>query len=576
MSRFALFAVLLVAATGPVAAAPVPKEPTGRPWSMFGGTPARNMANRTEKLPALPREGPDWTRADAAKTWEAEWVLWSAPLGSRCNSSPIVAGGKVFVGTNNQQPRNARDMRLVKGGPPEPLDKGVLMCFDERTGQFLWQAVHDMLPAGGVNNWPREGVCSAPAVIGDRVYYVSNQCRVVCLDANGFANGNQGIQTEKYRDKTDADIIWEYDMIRELDVFPHCVANGSPLVVGDRIFVCTSNGVDESHINIPSPNAPSLICLDRSTGKLLWKDSSPGKNVMHGQWSSPAYSADPVPQVIQGQGDGWLRGFDAATGKLLWKFDGNRKGATFDIGGTGEKSDFLATPVVDGGRVFIGTGQDPEHSAGPGNLWCIDLKKAVDLGAKADGRDVSPDLVVKVERNPGGADKVVTKANPASALAWVFGGQETRKWAPLDFKFGRTLSTVAVVDEVVYAADILGHVHCLSAQTGEPFWQYDTRASIWGSPYCVDGKVLLCTDAGDLFAFKHTAKPPRFDALDAAKGAANRREARATFKDVRAQVEKACLLARVELPSTIRSTPVVANGVLFVATENTLYAIRKR
>ena len=243
------------------------------------------------------------------------------------------------------------------------------------------------------------------------MYYVSNQCRVVCLDVNGFADGNQGIQNEKYKDATDADIIWEYDMIRELKVFPHNMSNCSPLVVGDFIFVCTSNGVDESHVNLPSPEAPSLICLDRNTGKLLWKDNSPGRTIMHGQWSSPSYAEEPVPQVIHGQGDGWLRAFDPATGNLLWKFDCNKKGAKYELGGNGDKSDFIAMPVVHDGRVYIGTGQDPEHSTGIAYLWCIDLKKAVELGAKAPDRDVSPELVVRVEKQ-GDAEKVVTKPNP--------------------------------------------------------------------------------------------------------------------------------------------------------------------
>src|SRR5262249_55136763 len=154
-------------------------------------------------------------------------------------------------------------------------------------------------------------------------------------------------------DPDDADIIWEYDMRRELKVFPHNMSNGSPLIVGDRLFVQTSNGVDETHTKISSPEAPGLICLNRHNGKLLWSDNSPGKNIMHGQWSSPAYAEEPVPQVIHGQGDGWLRAFDPATGKLLWKFDANRKGATYDLGGTGEKSDFIAMPVVYKGRVFI-------------------------------------------------------------------------------------------------------------------------------------------------------------------------------------------------------------------------------
>ena len=570
MNRFVWLGVILPTFT--LAAGPAPKaitSPDG--WPMFGGTPARNMANLSERLMALPKSGPEWEGAEGAKKWEAEWVLWKADLGSHTRGSPVVAGGRVYVGTNNERPRNRRD--IWRGNP---LDMGVLVCFDQKTGKFLWQAVHDNLPAGRVSDPPNHGMTSTPTVIGNRVYYVSNQYRVVCADINGFADGNQGFQNEKYKDATDADIIWEFDMIRELNVFPHNTSYCSPLVVGDRVYACTSNGVDNGHMNRPAPNVPTLICLDRNTGKLLWKDNSPGKNIFHGQWSSPSYAAEPVPQVIHGQGDGWLRAFDPATGKLLWKFDGNQKGAQHELGGTGEKSDFIAAPVVHNGRVYIGTGQDPEHSTGSAHLWCIDLKKAVERGAEAKDHDVSTDLLVRVEKQPNGEEKAVTKPNPASALAWVYGGEEVRKWARRDFKFGCTVSTVAVVEDIVYAAELAGLVHCLNARTGELYWQYDTKAAILASPYYVDGKVLVGTDNGDLFVFKHTAKPMKFDGLEAAQNAPALNAARKVLKDTRVEIEKEYLLAKIEFPAPICGTPTVVNGVLYIATETTLYSIGKK
>src|SRR5436305_3386486 len=111
---------------------------------------------------------------------------------------------------------------------------------------------------------------------------------------------------------------------------------------------------------------------------------------MHGQWAPPSFAADPVPQVIVGQGDGWLRAFDPPTGRLLWAFDCNPKGAVYELGGTSTRSDFIAAPVVVGGRVYVGVGQDPEHFTGVGHLWCVDLAKAVANGATAPDRDVSP------------------------------------------------------------------------------------------------------------------------------------------------------------------------------------------
>jgi outer membrane protein assembly factor BamB len=532
---------------------------------MYGGSPSRNMANL-------------WDR-DVLRTFEIDkglGVLWKADLGSKSYAQPVVAGGRVLVGTNNQRPRNKRDARKNAEGEVEPIDRGVLMCFDAATGKFLWQAVHDKLPSGRINDWPDEGVCSTPTVEGDRVYYVSNRCTVVCADLNGFADGNQGFQGEKYRDPTDADVLWEYDMMRELGVFPHNMSTGCPLIVGDVLVTITSNGVDEGHLNIPSPDAPSLVALDKNTGRLLWKDASPGRAIMHGQWSPPAFAADPVPQVIVGQGDGWLRAFDPATGRLLWKFDGNPKDSMFELGGIGTRSEYIAAPVVYDGRVYIGVGQDPEHFTGIGHLWCVNLARAVAYAAQRPDRDVSPVLVERVEKRPGGAEKVVTKPNPVSALAWHYGGEEARQWAPRDFKFGRTLSTVCVVDDVVYAAELTGIVHCLDARTGEHYWQYDTKASIWGATYYVDGRVLVGNDQGDLYVFRHDPKPERIDELAGLGTARDMKEARLLIRERRKRVADKYLLFKVEFDSPIRGTPSVAGGVLYLATEKTLYAIGSR
>src|SRR5262249_32585089 len=139
---------------------------------------------------------------------------------------------------------------------------GVVMCFDEATGKFLWQKVYDKLPAGRVVDWPEEGICSTPVVENGRLYYVSNRCEVVCADIS------------------DGKDLWKLDMMKRLGVFPHNLSTCSPLIVGDTIFVCTSNGVDEGHINIPAPQAPSFIAVDKKDGKVLWQNNDPTKNLL--------------------------------------------------------------------------------------------------------------------------------------------------------------------------------------------------------------------------------------------------------------------------------------------------------
>jgi outer membrane protein assembly factor BamB len=546
-----------------------PVATNGKPndHTMFGGTVTRNMVNRREKVEKFPKEGPKWDEAEEVKKWTQEWLIWQADLGSRAYGGPTIAGGKVFVGTNNERPRNNRDTLKDKEGVTQPIDKGVLMCFDEKTGKFLWQAIHDKLPNGNVTDWPKEGLCSSSVVEGNRIYYVSNRCTIVCADVDGFANGNDGIQTEKYKDKTDVDIIWEYDMIKTLDVFPHNMSAGSPLIVGDILYTVTANGVDESHINLPSPLAPSFVALDKNTGKLLWKSNLPGKNIMHGQWSNPVYGEiDGVKQVIFPGGDGWLYGFTPDKGELLWKFDANPKNTIYDLGGTGDRNDFIGTPVIADGKVYIGVGQDPEHSSGIANFYCIAPTKKGDISKFLEERKKGED----------GKDVVTEKPNPNSCEVWRYGWDDKRKWAPRDFKFGRTMSTAAVIDGLVYISELHGYIHCLDAKTGEFYWSYDTKASIWGSPYFVDGKIFLAVDSGDVYVFKHMQKPVKIDGIEAAKNAPDMKTARTIQKAEKAKVEKEYLLAKIEFPTAIRSTPIVANGVLYVMTENTLYAIKTK
>ncbi len=221
---------------------------------MWGGTPQRNLVSTMKGLPA------SWN----VKTRKN--IKWKADLGSQSYGNPVVSGGKVFAGTNNENPRN----------PAIAGDKGILMCFRESDGKFLWQAVSDKLAAGRVNDWPFQGVCSSPLVEGDRLYYVTNRCELVCLDTEGFLDKeNDGPFTEeKYKSDIDGDIVWKLDMMEELGVFPHNMSNSSPVVHGDLLFIITSNGHDESHVNIPSPRAPSFIAVNKKTGKVVWEDAS--------------------------------------------------------------------------------------------------------------------------------------------------------------------------------------------------------------------------------------------------------------------------------------------------------------
>ena len=116
-------------------------------------------------------------------------------------------------------------------------------------------------------------------------------------------------------DKREADTVWTYSMMKDLKTSQHNMCSCSVTSYGDLLFVNTSNGLDESHINLPAPNAPTFVCMNKNTGEVLWTDPSPGTNILHGQWSSPAVGEfDGVVQVLFAGGDGWLYSFRADEG----------------------------------------------------------------------------------------------------------------------------------------------------------------------------------------------------------------------------------------------------------------------
>jgi outer membrane protein assembly factor BamB len=431
-------------------------------WPMWGGTPDRNMVSKMKGLPT------SWD-VKAGKN-----VKWIGQLGSQAYGNPVVAAGQVYAGTNNELLRN----------PKEGGDRGVLMCFRESDGKFLWQHTNEKLPAGRANDWPYQGVCSSPMVEGDKLYYVTNRCEIVCLDTHGDGNGG-------------AKVLWKFDMMEEVGSQPHNMSNSSPVSYGDLLYISTANGQDESHVHIPSPRAPAIIAVSKTTHKLVWEDNSVGEKILHGQWASPTVAKiGDVVQVIHPQGDGWVRGYEAATGKKLWEFDTNPKDSVWPK----TRNETISTPVVVDNVVYQANGQDPEHGEGVGHLYAIDATRRGDI----------------------------TK----TGKLWQYD------------KIRRSISTGAVYNGLLFYADFSGFLHCLDAKTGKPYWVHDMLAAIWGSPMVIDGKVYLGDEDGDVIV------------MEAAK------------------VEK--VIATMNMGSSVYSTPVPANGALFIVNRNQLIALANK
>ena len=511
----------------------------GEEWPQFGGNFARNAVSEEKGIPEWFEPGKkksDGSGIDMATTKNVRWI---ARLGTENYSSPTIAAGKVFIGVNDV---NLDDPHY------HPTGGGVLLCLDEATGKLLWRLVvpkteHSQHSSDYDNM--ELGICSSPAVDRDRVYVVTNRSEVVCLDIDGMRNGNQGpfmderhytgelIDPQIGHDSEDADVIWRFDMVSELSVFPHDAASCSVLVFGDVVYVSTGNGITDgkgADYKAPFPMAPSFIALDKHTGRLLAKDDElVGTRVFHGQWSSPSLGqAGDRTLVCFGGGDGICYAFDALhaaahpaePGYLhrVWSCDANppeyrtRNGVAIDYW-AGHKhlhkdnqndglyvgpSEIVATPVFYKNRVYTVIGQDPLHGRGKGCVTCIDATKEGDVSS--------------------------------SGVLWTY--------KDLD----RSLSTPAIANGLLFVADMTGKLQCLDADSGQCHWTHDANSDCWSSPLVADGKVYLGTRRG---------------------------------LNILAATKEKKVYKEIKLGSQIRATPAVADGVLYVASQNYLWAVQK-
>ncbi len=485
-------------------------------WPMWGGTPSRNMVQKAQGIPDDIVSGKFLPKTETIDPKSTKNIRWVAKLGSQSYGTPVVAGGRVYVGTNNESPRD----------PAQTGDRGILMCFDEKTGDFLWQLIIPKVGAGKVSDWEFVGLCSSVAIDGDLGYVVSNRGELICFDVKGLADGNQGPFTDEAKFSSvdgkpvavgpkHADIIWVSDIRNELGIFPHNVSSCSPLVIGDRVVIATSNGVDWSHLNIPAPMAPALVVVDKKTGKVIAEEASGvSTRALHASWSSASYAVvQGKPMLVWGGGDGWCYGFDLEPYqhpegfpalKELFRYDANppeyrtKDGQPIKYATHDGPSEIIATVVVDGDRAYMSIGQDPEHGDGVGMVTCLDLKGRGDVSGKA---------------------------------IWV------------NKNIGRSISTPSLVDGLLFQAEYDGDIHCLDARTGQILWTYQTNSRIWSSTLVADGKLYCGNEDGELVILK-------------------------------ASREKQ-LIGKVEFYTPIYASPVVANNTLYVATMTHVFAVGK-
>jgi beta-lactamase regulating signal transducer with metallopeptidase domain len=472
-------------------------------WPQLGGSATHNPASSVTNLP---------TQFDLTKR---ENIRWSQPIGDFAFSSPVVSGGKVLIGTNNAI---GRDPRF-----PASIDRACLQCFDERTGEFLWQYSSPRMEQGRRHDWPAIGICSTPVIEGDRVWFATNRCEVVCLDLNGHRDNEDDGEPEASApgDSNDTrslqtDIVWKFDLFDTLGVRPLNATCVTPTIAGDLLLINSSNDVDESYQKLAAPEAPAFLAFHKATGQLVWSDKTPNPNILGTGCSmgAPAVAQiDGTWQAIFAGYDGWLYSFDLAAihkgaTQLLWKFDVNPKEAKYrhgsGLGPSGVRG-MAITPVVYDNRVFAAVGRNPEQGDGHGHLWCIDATKRGDLSSELVYNKAAPEVVIPHKRiQPCEPDKGdFTRPNPNSGVVWVYTGEDLNNDGKRDYEEELHLSNSlpAIHDGLLLITDLSGILHCLDATTGHGLWSYDQFAAAWSGPLLADGKVWTIDEDGDLTIF---------------------------------------------------------------------------
>jgi outer membrane protein assembly factor BamB len=141
--------------------------------------------------------------------------------------------------------------------------------------------------------------------------------------------------------------------------------------------------------------------------------------------------------------------------------------------------------------------------------------------------------------------------NPNSAVVWHYSMSDINQDGEIDFEeeMHRTIGTCAIKDDVLYVADFSGLLHCLDARgengQAKVHFTYDMFAQSWGSPLIADGHVYVGDEDGDVAIFQFG---PQYNEP----------------------------MEEINMGSSVYSTPIAANGRIYISTKDKLFAIEKK
>ena len=220
-----------------------------------------------------------------------------------------------------------------------------------------------------------------------------------------------------------------------------------------------------------------LRCIDAERGRVIWT-----VNTGNDLDSSPCIMDGKL--YIAGE-NGHVRCLDAMTGRQIWKrFVGGIKPGT-PLGSNGSET----SPAVADGEVYAATYD--------GMLYSLEAETGRIRWTASTGDDTDASPVIA-------GDFVYAAAEEEAPYVYCFARSDGRRVWRYDGRARGYYSTPAVVGNRLWIGAEDGRLHCIDALTGEPIWQFRTRAAIWSSPCVIDDKVVFGSRDGRLYCLDAT------------------------------------------------------------------------